>query len=227
MTDPAPLSTFAAFWLYRATEVRFELEPEDANAIPLETSTILGDHASSVTLRAAYSTIGFNAEVDLILWVVSDDMRKLHALAADLHSSAFSAFFDQVHVYAGTASVSQSDPNHGPAFLRGIPPRDYLSVNPGTRTPDWFLLDLAERRSLVDEYDKMSNDYPSILTSTIDSFGIADQEFVVALEDDDPAIIVKMAQRLRAAEVRKYTALDTPIFLGLKMSVEDAISAAL
>jgi hydrogen peroxide-dependent heme synthase len=50
---------------------------------------------------------------------------------------------------------------------------------------------------------------------------------VVALEDDDPEILVKMVQRLRAAEVRKYTALDTPIFLGLKMPVEEAISAAL
>ena len=38
-----------------------------------------------------------------------------------------------------------------------------------------------------------------ILTNTINSFGIADQEFVVALEDDDPAILVKMVQRLRAA----------------------------
>ena len=47
---------------------------------------------------------------------------------------------------------------------------------------------------------------------------------MVALEDDDPAILVKMVQRLRAAEVRKYTAIDTPIFLGLRMPVEDAIT---
>jgi chlorite dismutase len=40
-------------------------------------------------------------------------------------------------------------------------------------------------------------------------------------------VIVKMVQRLRAAEVRKYTAIDTPIYLGLKMSVEEAIAAAL
>lgn len=227
MTDQTPASSFAAFWLYRATEARFELEPEDANAIPLETATILDDHAGSVTLRAAYSTLGFSAGADLILWVVADDLRKLHVLAADLHSSAFSAFFEQVHVYAGTASASQYDPNHGPAFLRGIPPKDYLSVYPFVKTPDWYLLDFEERRRLMVEHGKMGHEYPSILTNTINSFGIADQEFVVALEDDDPANLVKMVQRLRAAEVRRYTALDTPIYLGLKMPVEDAISAAL
>lgn len=227
MTDTQPTSAYAAFWLYRANDARFELEPEDAGAIPVETATILTDHANDVTLRAAYSTIGFSAGADLILWVVSDDMRKLHALAADLHSSAFSAFFEQVHVYAGTASASQYDPNHGPAFLRGIPPKDYLSVYPFVKTPEWFLLDFEERRRLMVEHGKMGHEYPSILTNTINSFGIADQEFVVALEDDDPGQLIKMVQRLRAAEVRKYTALDTPIFLGLKMPVEDAISAAL
>jgi chlorite dismutase len=226
MTD-GTTSTFAAFWLYRAMDARFELEPEDAAAIPIETATILGDHAGAVTLRAAYSTIGLSAGADLILWVISEDMRKLHALAADLHSSAFSAFFELEHVYAGTASVSQYDPNHGPAFLRGIPPKDYLSVYPFTKTPDWYLLDFEERRRLMVEHGQMGHEFPSILTNTINSFGIADQEFVVALEDDDPAILVKMVQRLRAAEVRKYTALDTPIFLGLKLPLEEAISAAL
>ncbi|MEZ4506875.1 MAG: hypothetical protein R2848_13760 [Thermomicrobiales bacterium] len=34
MTDQTTVSTFAAFWLYRATEARFELEPDDAAAIP-------------------------------------------------------------------------------------------------------------------------------------------------------------------------------------------------
>jgi peroxiredoxin len=227
MTETQPNSTFAAFWLYRATEARFELEPEDAGAIPIEIATILDDHAQGVTLRAAYSTIGFSAGADLILWVVSDDMRKLHALAADLHSSAFSAFFEQVHVYAGAASTSQYDPNHGPAFLRNLPPKDYLSVYPFTKTPEWFLLEFDERRRLMAEHGQMGHEFPSILTNTLNSFGIADQEFVIALEDDDPGQLVKMVQRLRAAEVRKYTALDTPIFLGLKMPVEDAISAAL
>lgn len=227
MTETHPTPTFAAFWLYRATDVRFELEPDDARAIPAETATILEDHAADVRLRAAYSTLGFSAGADLILWVVSEDMRTLHALAADLHSSAFSAFFDQVQVYAGIAPMSPDDPMHGPAFVRGIPPKDYLSVYPLVMTPEWYRLNFEERRRLTVEHGQMEQEVPSILTSTIESFGIADQEFVVALEDDDPANLVKMVHRLRAADVRRYTAVDTPVFLGSRMPVEEAISAAL
>jgi chlorite dismutase len=77
------------------------------------------------------------------------------------------------------------------------------------------------------EHGKMGNEFPSILTNTVSSFGIADQEFVVALEDDDPATLVAMVQRLRAAAVREYTQVDTPIFLGLRKPLAEALAAAL
>jgi chlorite dismutase len=36
-----------------------------------------------------------------------------------------------------------------------------------------------------------------------------------------------MVQRLRAAAVREYTAVDTPIFLGLRMELADALRDAI
>jgi chlorite dismutase len=69
----------------------------------------------------------------------------------------------------------------------------------------------------------MGQEFPSILTNTVNSFGIADQEFIVALEDDDPGTLVKMVQRLRAAEVREYTQVDTPIFFGLRKELSQAL----
>ena len=70
----------------------------------------------------------------------------------------------------------------------------------------------------------MGREFPEILTNTVNSFGIQDQEFVVALEDNDPEQLIKMVQRLRAAEVRKWTALDTPIFLGNRKPVAEVLS---
>jgi len=227
MTDPQPSMTFTAYWLYRATEARFELEPEDVPSISSEATTIFEEHVDTVTLRGAYSTIGFDARTHLILWVHTAEMRNLNILATDLHNSAFSAFFEPVEVYVGAASGSQYDPSHTPAFLRGVAPKDYLSVYPFTKTPDWYLLDYEERRRLMGEHGQMGRDYPSILTNTTSSFGFGDQEFIVAIEEDDPATLLRMVQQLRAAEVRKYTAVDTPIFFGRRMPIDEAISSAL
>jgi chlorite dismutase len=120
--------------------------------------------------------------------------------------------------------MSQYDPNHGPAFLKGIPSKRYLSVYPFSKTPDWFLLDFAERRRLMLEHGEMGREFPEILTNTVNSFGVQDQEFIVALEDDDPNQLIKMVQKLRGAEVRKWTALDTPIYLGQQKAIREVLA---
>jgi hydrogen peroxide-dependent heme synthase len=218
---------FTAFWLYHTTDrgqVACAADGADARAAIIAAF----DHASSgVTLRAAYSTVGLTAGVDLILWVVAEEVEALQTLAVEISRSPAGPMLQAKHAYLGVASRSQYDPDHGPAFLKGIPPKKYFSVYPFTKTPDWFLLPYEERRDLMAEHGKMGAEFPSILTNTVNSFGIADQEFIVALEDDDPAVLVEMVQRLRAARVRLYTQSDTPIFLGLKKELAIALGDAI
>jgi chlorite dismutase len=64
----------------------------------------------------------------------------------------------------------------------------------------------------------------TVLANTIHSFGLGDQEFVVAFESEDPAALEKMVEDLRAAEVRRYTAIDTPVFLGRRKAIRAALA---
>jgi peroxiredoxin len=219
---PAPQSMFTAFWLFQKAEGTGPA----VNGVVDGALAAFDKNHDDVGLRGAYVTAGLSAGVDLILWVTASDCDQLQTLAIDL-GKAFQGRMVLKHVYLGVASMSQYDPEHGPAFLRGLEPRNYLSVYPFTKTPDWFLLPYETRRDLMIEHGKMGKEFPTILTNTVNSFGIADQEFIVALEDDDPAVLVKMVQRLRAAEVRKYTAIDTPIYLGRRRNVREAMTGAL
>jgi peroxiredoxin len=225
---PTPqVSTFTAFWLLQRRADAPSVSSNERDRLATAVDDLLGEHEGNATLRGAYSTAGLCAGVDLILWVTADDCESLHRLAASLMRTEAGARLTMRHVYLGVASMSQYDPNHGPAFMRELAPRKYLSVYPFTKTHDWYLLPFEERRDLMIEHGRMGQEFPSILTNTVNSFGIADQEFIVALEDDDPAVLVRMVQRLRAAEVRKYTAVDTPIFLGLLKPLAEAVADAL
>ncbi len=218
MTTPAPETMFTAFWLYsrRSDATIWEDAVESSDRASESFLTTLTGAAPDVTVRGVYTTAGLSPEVDLIVWVVARDPEHLHDLAADLRRTPLGRALDVRRVYLGTASNSQYDPTHGPAFLQGKPPAKYLSVYPFVKTPDWYLLPYEERRDLMIDHGRMGREYPSVLTNTVNSFGVADQEFIVALEDDDVATLIRMVQRLRAAEVRKYTAVDTPIYLGLR-----------
>ncbi|HUZ00807.1 MAG TPA: chlorite dismutase family protein [Thermomicrobiaceae bacterium] len=215
-------TAYTVFWLYRAyRDWRTRPEPERCRARQ-EFVELLEARGRDVTLRGAYSTVGLCAGVDLILWLVSPDLDALQSLAAALNRTELGAALELRHAYFGLAAASQYDPEHGPAFLKGTPPSKYLSVYPFTKTPEWYLLSYEERRDLMKVHGDLGREFPTILTNTVSSFGIADQEFIVALEDDDPATLVAMVQRLRAADVRLYTKVDTPIFLG---RLEDPASA--
>jgi chlorite dismutase len=53
-----------------------------------------------------------------------------------------------------------------------------------------------------------------VLSNTVDAFGLGDYEFILAKESDDPSELCRMMESLRKVQVRAYTKLDTPIFLG-------------
>jgi chlorite dismutase len=168
--------------------------------------------------------MGMSANADIIVWAHAERLEQLTQLAVRIDQTAVGRAMKMTHTYAGVAGMSQYDPEHGPAFLKRIPAKRYLSVYPFIKTPDWYLVGFEERRRLMIEHGEMGREFPEILTNTVNSFGIQDQEFIVALEDDDPYQLVKMVQRLRAAEVRKYTALDTPIFLGDRKPVGEVLA---
>ena len=67
--------------------------------------------------------------------------------------------------------------------------------------------------------------YPEITINTTYSYGLDDQEFVVAFEGDDPGMFLDLVQELRPTESSAYTERETPIFTCVAMSVRKALDA--
>ena len=220
-----PASQFTAFWLFsRKDNWQEVLHPEWEEAVHQFVSVLEGADAD-VTIRGVYSCMGLRPDVDLIVWVHAPKLDQISKLAVHLDQTMIGRSLKKVDGYIGTAGMSQYDPTHGPAFVKGLAPRRYLSVYPFTKTPEWYLIDYQERRQMMVEHGQLANPWPNLLTNTVESFGIQDQEFIVALEDDNPKDLVDMVKKLRDAEVRIYTSVDTPIYLGELMSAEDALNA--
>jgi hydrogen peroxide-dependent heme synthase len=221
-------STYTVFWLFKMLQpwqrALANLVDGTNDFARQEYVEVLERHSETASLRAAYSAAGYRHDVDMILWLVADDPDDLQRLAVDLNRTKLGQALEMRFSYLGVAAASQYDKEHGPAFMKGIPPRRYLSVYPFTKTPEWYILPFPERLDMMKIHGQLGDEFPTILTNTVSSFGIQDQEFIVALEDDDPAVLVRMVQRLRGAEVRKYTQLDTPIFLGQKKPLDEVLS---
>lgn len=154
MPTPAA-STYSVYWLYRADPAWRRLpaaEREHGKRAYLEA---LDARDPSVTLRGAYSTVGLRHDTDLFLWAHGPDLDAIQRLAVALAHSGLGAYLTPAYTYVGSVAAARYDPEHKPAFVRGIPPRDYISMYPFTKTPDWYLLPYDRRRALMAEHGQL------------------------------------------------------------------------
>lgn len=213
MAETTTTTTYANFWIYKVDREWRKLSDEEKTAARSEFSSLLKSE-ESVTVRGMYSMVGFRHDSDFIIWVHTDDFDAMQRLAVKINQSTLGQYLTTAYSYLGISLGSRYTSDHAPAFVKGTPPKTYLSVYPFIKTHEWYQLPFEERRTAMAEHGKMGREYPDILTNTVSAFGIADHEFVVAFESDDIADMVKMVEYLRPAASRPYTALDTPIFLG-------------
>ena len=77
----------------------------------------------------------------------------------------------------------------------------------------------------MQEHIRVGREYPDIDLNTSYSFGLDDQEFVVAFDTDDAGAFLDLVQRLRTTEASSFTLRDTPSFTCIAASVERAVNA--
>jgi len=225
MSEKSNDTTYANFWVYHIDPAWRRLPTGQKEAGRCEfTSLLARANDDGVALRGAYSTVGLRHDAEMILWVVTRDVDAMQRLAVAINGSSLGAYLDSKYTYLGVALGSRYTTDHAPAFIKGIPPKRYLSVYPFIKSHAWYQLPFEQRRSVMAEHGRLGREYPDILTNTVSSFGIGDHEFVVAFEADDVGEMVRMVEHLRPAASRPYTTLDTPIFLGVMKDLPEVLA---
>jgi chlorite dismutase len=77
----------------------------------------------------------------------------------------------------------------------------------------------------MQDHIRVGRETPEVDNHTTYSFGLDDQEFVVAFDTDDAGAFLDLVQRLRTTEASSYTLRDTPSFTCLAVSLERALNA--
>jgi chlorite dismutase len=100
----------------------------------------------------------------------------------------------------------------------------YLIVYPFTKATDWYLAPREERQKVMNEHMKIGHRYPQVRQLLAYSFGLDDQDFVVAYETDDLVGFSDLVRDLRGSVSRVATIRDTPILLGIHRPLGEILS---
>ena len=177
-------------------------------------------------LSLTYSTVGLRPDCDMALWRICYSVDDLSEMMAELMATPLGGYLEtreQLHRHDQALAVPHRPRARRPARLTGRhPPRRpevhlHLSLLENARLVSAAC---AERQRLMTEHIRIGHLYPRVKLNTTYSFGIDDQEFVVAFESNFPEDFLDLVQQLRETEISAYTLKDTPIYTCIRMTPE-------
>jgi chlorite dismutase/nitrite reductase/ring-hydroxylating ferredoxin subunit len=178
-------------------------------------------------LLRPYGLVGIRGDCDFLLWQVAEDLDSLVALQTALNGTDLGAYLTIPYSYLAMTrrSIYEFPEDPGQPSRLVIRPSDarYLFVYPFIKTRAWYMLPRPERQTMMDEHVRVGRQYPSIRLNTTYSYGLDDQEFIVAFEGDNPAEFLDLVMELRESKASSYTLRDTPTFTCVQMSLWDML----
>jgi chlorite dismutase len=175
------------------------------------------DRSAALLMQHAYSTIGLRAEGDLLLWRMAERLEEIEETAADLLTSGIGRWLIPAISMIGLTRPSQyvKRPSSQEQSLFSGERSRYLVVYPFVKSVEWYLTPAEERQEVMKGHMRVGHRYPQVRQLLAYSFGLDDQEFIVAYETDDLVAFQDLVRELRETESRRSTVRDTPIITGI------------
>src|SRR5881227_236824 len=182
------------------------------------------------TLMRSFSLFGLRSDCDLMLWQCTYAVEDLQDLSSRIRRSPMGPYLRESHAFLSMTKRSvyvgkNARGVHDPRLVITPDDKKYLFVYPFVKTRSWYSLPLEDRKRMMNEHIRVGLTYPSVSLNTTYSFGLDDQEFVVAFETDNISDFLDLVQELRETEASSYTLRDTPMFTCVAQPLDEILEA--
>jgi chlorite dismutase len=229
-TEPKPAiqRQFVNFAFYKLDPAFRRLDARHKTAARAEFLELF-DSPRKDMICLTYSTVGLRPDTDFLLWRISLSPDAFQSQTQAINKTALGGYLSTpwsfVSMTKRSMYIDKVDPFHTVESRTHIVPgnRKYLFVYPFVKTRAWYLLPMDQRQAIMDVHIRVGNKYPSVKLNTTYSFGLDDQDFVVAFESDEPRDFLDLVMELRETQSSLYTQRDTPIFTCVQKSLAEVL----
>jgi chlorite dismutase len=181
----------------------------------------------------AYSLVGIRPDADFFLWRVSYDLETVEEMSARLMNTGLGKYLNTPYAYLSMTRRSvyveehaKEDPAGEGSRLFIVPGQTkYIFVYPFIKSRAWYALNERSRHDAMAEHIRTGHKFQSVKINTTYSYGLDDQEFVLAFESDQPQDFLDLMMELRETRASGFTIKikDTPTFTGIRHSVREVL----
>jgi chlorite dismutase len=181
----------------------------------------LAEH--DVVLRGIYDVSGMRADGSVMLWLHGPDLADLQLALRELRATELLGDTRLTWSAAGVHRPAEFNKQHVPGFLRGVEPKDWLTVYPFVRSYEWYLLPEEERSTMLREHGIAGAKFRGVIANTVSAFALGDYEWLLPMESDDVIELVDMMRDLRYTQARLHVREELPFYTGRRVTTAEAV----
>ena len=220
---------FVNFTFYRARPEWRMLEDQEKARSKQAFVKAVDDFRPGMLINT-YSTIGLRTNTDFMIWRIGYELDPLQEMTARLNQTPMAKYLEPTQSFLSMTKrsmyIDKDNPTHVEDRLHIVPGRsNYLFVYPFVKTREWYSRPPEQRQEMMDEHIRIGTKYRSVKLHTTYSFGLDDQEFVVAFETDQPSDFLDLVQELRETKASSFTLRDTPMFTCRQRTLTECLDA--
>lgn len=181
---------------------------------------------NSQIMYRTYSTLGLRDDAEFLLWFAAESVEQIQDVMSKIYLTVFGKYITPAQVYLSTTRPSiYAKGSGGHGWLAGEEQKKYVIVYPFIKTREWYLLPLEKRKDMMAEHIAVGKKYPDIMLNTTYSFGIHDEDFMLAFETDNLHPFQDLIMELRETRVSAYIKVDTPMIVCVKKDIVPLIKS--
>ena len=181
---------------------------------------------NSGIMYRTYSNLGLRDDADFLFWFAAKTVEEIQVVIEKLYKTVFGKYIIPSRTYLSCTRPSlYIQEQKALGFFTGNDPKKHVIVYPFTKTREWYLLPKEKRQEIMDEHIEVSKKYPQVVLNTTYSFGIHDEDFMLAFEVDDIRDFQDLIMDLRETQVSTYVKNDIPMIVCVKKDLVPLISS--
>ncbi len=180
---------------------------------------------SGIKFRS-YSTVGMRDDAEFLFWFAARTVDEIQDVVSKIYLTVFGKYITPSRTYLSCTRPSiYAQKGTTLPLVAGAEPRKYAIVYPFTKTREWYLLPAGQRKQMMEQHIAAGQKYPGIVLNTTYSFGIHDEDFMLAFECDDLREFQDLIMDLRETHVSRYVAVDTPMIVCISKDIIPLVSS--
>ncbi|HVF51258.1 MAG TPA: chlorite dismutase family protein [Pyrinomonadaceae bacterium] len=220
---------FVTFTFFRARPEWRMLDEQTKEAGRLEFLQTVDEFKRDLLIHT-YLIAGLRTNADFMIWRIGYSLDPMQEMTARLNRTGVGRYLEATQSFLSMTKrsmyIDKDNPEHVEDRLHIIPGQaKYLFVYPFVKTREWYTRPVEERQEMMDEHIRIGSKYRSVKLHTTYSFGLDDQEFVVAFETDEPSDFLDLVQELRETKASSFTLRDTPMFTCRQRPLAECLEA--